>query len=87
VNKDDYARLRFLVNEEHALVKPVRRGLDTGLGVQILRPTLFEVLVCVDKLTGGERFTSAGCHYDAHSASFFDEPPPRYIRVRRRAGV
>ena len=26
MSKDDYARLRFFVNEEHALAKPVRCG-------------------------------------------------------------
>ena len=86
MNKDDYARLRFLVNEEHPGTKPVRCGPEAGLGVHILRPTLFEVLVCGGKLAGRERFTSTGIHYDVHSVSIFDEPPPRYIRVRRRAG-
>src|SRR5215213_489164 len=92
VDKDHHARLRILVNDEHALAIPVRCGLDTGLGVRILRPLLFEVLVGVGKLAGGERFTRAGLHYDArsasvdaHSASFFDEPS-RAHRVRRRAG-
>jgi hypothetical protein len=76
VNKDDYARLRFLVNEEHALVKPVRCGPEAGLGVHILRPAIYELIVGVDKLAGSERFTSTGIHYDVHSTSFFDEPPP-----------
>jgi hypothetical protein len=89
VHKDHDTRLSLFVNEEHALANPIRRGLYTGFGVQILRPTLFEVLVCVGKLAGCERFTSAGFHYDAnsaafdahsvsfddHSASFFAEPP------------
>ena len=66
MNKDDYARLRFLVNEEHALVKPVRCGPEAGLGVHILRPTLFELLVCGGNLAGRERFTSTGIHYDVH---------------------
>src|SRR5215216_4037343 len=69
VYKDHQVCPRLLVNEEHALAKPVRRGIDAGLGVQILRPTLFEVLVCVGKLTGREGFASAGFHYDAHNAS------------------
>jgi hypothetical protein len=76
VNKDDYARLRFFVNEEHALAKPVRCGPEAGLGAHILRPTLFELLVCGGKLAGYESFTSTGIHYDAPSVSFFDEPPP-----------
>jgi hypothetical protein len=50
VNKDHQACLSLLVYEEHALAKPVRRGLDTGLGVQILRPTLFELLAKLLKL-------------------------------------
>jgi len=52
VNKDDYARLRFLVNEEHTGAKPVHGGHEAGLGVHILRPTIFEDLVCVGKLAG-----------------------------------
>ena len=36
VKKDDHARLRFLVNEEHALAKPVRCGPEADLGVYIL---------------------------------------------------
>ena len=65
VSKDHYARLRFFVNEEHALAKAVRCGSETALGIHILRPTLFEVLVCVGKLAGSEPLTSAGIHYDA----------------------
>jgi hypothetical protein len=68
VNKDDHARLRFLVNEEHALAKPVRCSPEAGLGVHILRPTLFELLICGGNLAGRERFTSTGMHYDAHSS-------------------
>src|SRR5829696_2770113 len=67
VNKDDHARLRFLVSEEHALAKPVRCSPEASLGVHILRPTLFELLICGGNLAGGERFTSTGIHYDAHS--------------------
>jgi hypothetical protein len=66
VKKDDHARLRFLVNEEHAGAKPVRCSPEAGLGVHILRPTLFELLVCGGKLAGRERFTSTGIHYDVH---------------------
>jgi hypothetical protein len=69
VNKDHQARLRLLVDEELTLVKPVRCSSYAGLGVQILRPTLFEDLVCGGKFAGRERFTSAGCHYDAYRAS------------------
>jgi len=65
VSKDDYGRLRFFVNEEHALAKAVRCGSETALGVHILRPTLFEVLVCVGKLAGSEPLTSAGCYDNA----------------------
>ena len=79
VNKEDRARLRLLVYEEPALAIPVRRGLDTVFGARMLRPTLFEVLVCGGKLAGRERFTSAGIHYDAHGVSFFEDPPPRHI--------
>src|SRR5215203_4743223 len=68
VNKDDYARLRFLVSEEHAGAKPVRCGPEAALGVHILWPTLFEVLVCGGNLAGRERFTSTGMHYDVHSS-------------------
>jgi hypothetical protein len=78
VNKYHHARFRLLVDDEHPLAIPVRCGPEAGLGIQVLRPILFEVLVGVDKLAGGERFTSTGFHYDAHSASSFDEPPPRY---------
>src|SRR5215203_1866368 len=79
VNKDHQVRLSLLVNEEHALAKPVRCGLDAGLVIQVLRPTRFEVLVCGGNLAGRERFTSTGIHYDAHIVSFIGEPPPRYI--------
>src|ERR671913_2116359 len=65
VNKDHYPRLRLLVDDKHTLAKPVRCGPETGLGVHILRPTLYELLVCVGKLAGRECLTSAGCHYDA----------------------
>ena len=65
VSKDDYTCPRFLVNEEHAGAKPVRCGPEAGLGVHILRPTLFEVLVCVGKLAGSEPLTSAGCYDNA----------------------
>jgi hypothetical protein len=69
VNKDHQARLRLLVDEEHPLAKAVRLGTEAGLGVQILWSTLFEDLVCGAKLAERERFTSAGCDDDAHSAS------------------
>jgi len=62
MNKDHQASLRFLINEEHSGAKPVRRGPETRLGIHILRPTLFELLVCVSKLAGSEPLTSAGCH-------------------------
>ena len=75
VNKDHNVRLRLLVNEKHALAKLVRCSPEAGLGAQILRSTLFELLVCVGKLAGSERFTSTGIHYDAHSSSFFDNHP------------
>src|SRR5215213_10272724 len=69
------APLSLLVNDEHTLAKLESCGLDTALGVQILCPMLFEVLVGFGKLAGGERFTSARFHYDSHSASsFFEEP-------------
>jgi hypothetical protein len=84
VNKYNHARLSFLVNEEHALVKPVRRGLDTGLGVQMLRPKLSEVLVCVGKLARRERFTSAGCHYNTRSSSLSWTEPIRPSAQPRR---
>src|SRR5215216_3178087 len=69
VNKDHHVRLRLLVNDEHALAKLVRCSPYAALGVQILRSTLFELLVCRGKLAGRECFTSAGCHDDAHSGS------------------
>ena len=72
MNKDDYARLRFLVSEEHALAKAVRRGTEAGLEIQKLRSVLCELLLGVGKLAGGEHFTSTGLHYDVHSASFCD---------------
>ena len=65
VNKDHHTRLGLLVDDEHARAKPVRCGPEAGLGAQVLRPTLFELLVCVGKLAGRERLTSAGCHDDA----------------------
>jgi hypothetical protein len=43
------------------------RYAEAGLGVHILRPTLFELLVCGGNLAGRERFTNTGMHYDAHS--------------------
>jgi hypothetical protein len=79
VNKYHHARLSLLVNEEHALAKAVRCGLDTGLGVLLLRSVLCELLIGGDKLAGREHFTSAGCEDDAHSGSFFDNPPPRHL--------
>jgi hypothetical protein len=87
MNKYHQASLRFLVDDEHALAKAVRSGTEAGLGVQMLRPKLFELLVCVGKLAGRERFTSTGIHYDAHSVSFFDEPLHQAHRARRRAGA
>jgi hypothetical protein len=72
VNKDDYVRLCFLVKEEHALAKAVRCGPEAGLGVQMLRAVLCELLIGGGKLARGERFTSAGIHYDAHRAYFCD---------------
>ena len=63
---------------------------STGIGVQILRYALCEVLVGLGKLAGGERFTSTGFHYDAYSASFaahnatfFDEHPQVH-RVKKK---
>src|SRR5215208_5628044 len=83
VNKDHQARLRFLVNDERALAKAVRCGLDPALAVQILRSVLCELLIGGDKLAGRERFTSAGCDDDAHSvylrppsSTFFADPRP-----------
>ena len=64
MSKDDYARLRFFVNEEHALAKLVRRGLEAVSTFTYCGLTLFEVLVCVGKLAGRERFTSTGIHYE-----------------------
>jgi hypothetical protein len=52
VNKDHYARFGLLVGDEHALAEPERRSLEPGIGLQILRPTLFELLVCGGKLAG-----------------------------------
>src|SRR5215217_2165866 len=53
VNKDHHVRLRLLVNDEHVRDKLIRCGPDTGLGVQILRPTLFELLAKLLKLLIG----------------------------------
>src|SRR5215211_5166184 len=69
VNKDHQARLRLLVNDEHALAKLVRCSPYAAFGVHILRSKLCELLVGGGKLAGRECFTSAGCHDDAHSAS------------------
>src|SRR5215212_7218504 len=69
VNKDHHARLRLLVNDEHAPAKLIRCSPEPALGAQILWSTLFELLICGGKLAGRELFTSAGCHYDAQSAS------------------
>src|SRR5829696_7347674 len=63
------APLSLLVNDEHTLAKLESCGLDTALGVQVSRPTFFEVLVGFGKLAGGEGLTNARFHYDAHSAS------------------
>jgi hypothetical protein len=60
VNKDHHALLSLLVNDEHALAIPVRRSLDTGLGVQISGPTLFEVLVGFGKLAGVNALRALG---------------------------
>jgi hypothetical protein len=76
MNKYHQARLRLLVGEEHPLAKAVRCGLDPALGVLMLRSVLCVLLIGGDKLAGREHFTSAGCEDDAHSGSFFDNPPP-----------
>ena len=65
MNKDHQASLRFLINEEHTGAKPVRCAPEVGLGIHILRPTLFKLLVCVGKLDGSKPLTSAGCGDDA----------------------
>ena len=69
VHKYHQASLRFLVDDEHALAKAVRSDTEAGLGVQMLRPKLFELLVCGDKLAGVNGFASAGIYYDAHNSS------------------
>jgi hypothetical protein len=69
VNKDHQARLSLLVDEERALAKAIRCGPYAALGIQILWSTLFEELVGGGEFAGGELLTSAGCHYDAQSAS------------------
>jgi hypothetical protein len=76
VNKDHHVLLSLLVNHENTPAKPVRCGPEAGLGVQILRPALSEVLVSDSKLAGRESLTSARCHYDAHSASLSSTNQP-----------
>jgi hypothetical protein len=39
VNKNHQARLRFLVDEEHALAKPVRCGRDAGVSTTLVYVT------------------------------------------------
>ena len=75
-SKDDYAHLRFLVNEEYAGAIPVRCAPKAGFVADILRPTLFEVRVGLVKLAECEHFTSVRRYYEAHILSFFGEPPP-----------
>jgi hypothetical protein len=91
VNKDYYARLRFLVNEEHAGAKPVRCGPDPGLGVLMLRSVLCEFLVGGDKVAGSERFASARVHDDAHGASSSTAEPTvpaiTVVNLRRSLGL
>ena len=79
VNKDHHVRLRLLVNDEHALAKLVRCSPYAGLGAQILRSKLCELLVCDGKLAGRERLTSAGLHYDAH-LTIIGESPYQVLR-------
>ncbi|HKH37996.1 MAG TPA: hypothetical protein VKA82_12620 [Rubrobacter sp.] len=67
MNEDDYACLRFLEDDEHALAKPVRCWPESGLGVLKLRSVLCELLIGGGKLAGSERFASAGTHYNTHS--------------------
>jgi len=69
VNKDHHARLGFLINEEHALAKPVRCGPEAGLGVLMLWSVFCELLIGAGKLAGGKCFTSAGYHYDTRNSS------------------
>jgi hypothetical protein len=68
VDKDRHPCSALLVDDEHARAEPVRRGLDTALGVQIPRSAPYEILVCGGKLSGGERFAGAGLNEDAHGA-------------------
>jgi hypothetical protein len=87
VSKDDYARLRFLVDDEHALAKAVRCSTEAGFGALMLRSVLCELLIGGDKLAGGERFASTRIHYEAKSVSFFDNPPPRVHKGKKKGRV
>ena len=60
--KDHQPGLGLLVDDEYPRAEPVRRSLDTALGVKISWPVLRELLVGVGKLAGRERFASAGSH-------------------------
>jgi hypothetical protein len=40
VNKQHQARFGLRVSDEHARAKPVRGGLEAGLGIHVLWPTL-----------------------------------------------
>ena len=66
VNKDYHVRLSLLVDDEHALAILVGCSSEAGLGVQILRSALLELLVGGGELAGRERFTSTGFYDDAH---------------------
>src|SRR5215218_1335383 len=69
VNKQHHAGFGLLVDDEHVRAKLVQGGLEAGLGIHVLWPTLCEVSVCGGQLTWCERFTSARLHYDAHKAT------------------
>jgi hypothetical protein len=61
VNKDHQTRLSLLVNEEYAGAKLVRCSPYAGLGVHILRPTLYELLAGGGKLAAREVSRALGC--------------------------
>jgi hypothetical protein len=59
VRKDHHVLLMLLVEEEHTLAKAVRCATEAGLCLHILRPTHFELLVCVGVSSPGVNLSRA----------------------------
>jgi hypothetical protein len=79
VNKDHQACLTLLVDEEHALAKAVRCGLDSGLGVLMLRSVLCELLIGGDKLAGVNISRALGVKMTLIAVPSLTIHPPRHL--------